>query len=112
MLTIADDIEVVGEVNTHERAVDIVSEAKPDVVLLDLEMPSGGAEETVRRILRLPQPPKIVVTMHDVPRLIQRFIGGGMRGADRAPGSGGGPRRTGGRPVGAGSGDTAAGGAA
>jgi two-component system, NarL family, invasion response regulator UvrY len=77
MLTIADDIEVVGEANTHERAVDIVSEAKPDVVLLDLEMPSGGAEETVRRILRLPKPPKTVVTMHDATRLIQRFIGGG-----------------------------------
>jgi DNA-binding NarL/FixJ family response regulator len=42
MLTIADDIEVVGEANTDERAVDIVSEAKPDAVLLDLEMPGGG----------------------------------------------------------------------
>jgi DNA-binding NarL/FixJ family response regulator len=77
MLTIADDIEVVGEANTHERAVDIVSEAKPDVVPLDLEMPNGETEETVRRILRLPQPPKIFVTMHNAPRLIHRFIGGG-----------------------------------
>ncbi len=45
MLTIADDIEVVGEANTDERAVDIVSEAKPDAVLLDLEMPGGGRRD-------------------------------------------------------------------
>jgi DNA-binding NarL/FixJ family response regulator len=40
MLTTADDIEVVGEGNTHERAVAVVSEARPDVALLDLEMPA------------------------------------------------------------------------
>jgi DNA-binding NarL/FixJ family response regulator len=42
MLTTAEDIEVVGEANTHERALAVVSEARPDVVLLDLEMPGGG----------------------------------------------------------------------
>jgi DNA-binding NarL/FixJ family response regulator len=47
MLTIANDIEVAGEANTNGRAVAAVSEAKSDVVLLDLEMPGGGAEETV-----------------------------------------------------------------
>ncbi len=78
MLTTADDIEVAGEADTHERAVAVVSEEKPDVVLLDLEMPGGGAEETMRRILRLPQPAKVViVTMHDEPRLIRRFVGTG-----------------------------------
>jgi DNA-binding NarL/FixJ family response regulator len=75
MLATAVDIEVVGEANTHERAVLVVSEAGTDVVLLDLEMPGGGAEETVKRILELPRPPKIVVvTMHDEPRLVRRFI--------------------------------------
>ena len=78
MLSTADDIEVAGEANTHERALATVSETRPDVVLLDLEMPGMGAEEAMRRILRLPQPPRIViVTMHDEPRLIRRFIGRG-----------------------------------
>jgi DNA-binding NarL/FixJ family response regulator len=78
MLTTADDIEVVGEGNTHERAVAIVSEAKPDVTLLDLEMPHGTAEKTLRKMLALPQPPRIIiVTMYDEPRLIRRFIGMG-----------------------------------
>jgi DNA-binding NarL/FixJ family response regulator len=75
MLTTADDIEVVGEGNTHERAVAVVSEAGPDVVLLDLEMPHGTAEKTLRKVLALPQPPRIIiVTMYDEPRLIRRYI--------------------------------------
>jgi DNA-binding NarL/FixJ family response regulator len=78
MLTTAEDIEVAGEADTHERAVAVVSEVRPDVVLLDLEMPGGGAEETMSAVLRLAQPPKIViVTMHDEPRLIRHFIGRG-----------------------------------
>ena len=78
MLWTADDIEVVGEANSHDRAIDTVREKSPDVVLLDLEMPNGGAEETMRTMLELPQPPGVViVTMHDEPRLVRRFIGGG-----------------------------------
>lgn len=79
MLTIPDDIEIAGEANTHERAITTVSQTNPDVVLLDLEMPGGGAEETIRKILKLSRPPSIViVTMHDEPRLIRRFIGEGV----------------------------------
>ena len=55
MLPVADDIEVAGEANTHEGAVQIVSQRSPEVVLLDLEMPGGRAEETVLRMLRLPR---------------------------------------------------------
>ena len=78
MLTAADDIEVVGEANAYERAVTVVSESRPDVVLLDLEMPHGTAEETLPKMLALPQPPRIVVvTMYDESRLIRRFIGMG-----------------------------------
>jgi DNA-binding NarL/FixJ family response regulator len=78
MLSTADDIQVVGEGNTHERVVAVVSEARPDVLLLDLEMPNGTAEATLRKLLALPQPPRvIIVTMYDEPRLIRRFIGMG-----------------------------------
>ena len=83
MLTTAEEIRVVGEGNTHERAVAIVSETRPDVVLLDLQMPGGQAETTVRKMLALPQPPRIViVTMHGEPHLILRFI---RHGGERLP---------------------------
>jgi len=78
MLSTAEDIEVVGEANTHDRALAAVSRERPDVVLLDLEMPAGRAEETMQRMLQLPRPPRVViVTMHDEPSLVRRFIGGG-----------------------------------
>jgi len=80
MLSFAGDIEIVGEAATHEEAVAVVSELKPDIVLLDLEMAGGamGADESMRRILGLSQPPRVVVfTMHDEPGMVRRFLGRG-----------------------------------
>jgi DNA-binding NarL/FixJ family response regulator len=58
MLSLAADIEVVAEAATHEEAVAVVSEHRPDVVLLDLEMPDGmGADESISRMLAFPSPP-------------------------------------------------------
>jgi DNA-binding NarL/FixJ family response regulator len=81
MLSLAEDLEVVGEASTHEEAVAVVSELSPDVVLLDLEMPGGiGADESMRWMLDLSSPPSVVVfTMHDEPGMMRRFLarGGG-----------------------------------
>jgi CheY-like chemotaxis protein len=80
MLSLADDIEVGGEASTHEEAVALVSELKPDVVILDLEMPgsSMGADESMGRMLALSPPPKVVVlSMHDEPGMVRRFLGRG-----------------------------------
>lgn len=76
MLSVAEDVEVVGEASTHDEAVAIASDLSPDVVLLDLEMPSGqmGAYESVACMLTLPSPPRVVVlTMHDEPGMVGRF---------------------------------------
>jgi DNA-binding NarL/FixJ family response regulator len=81
MLSFGEDVEVVAEASTHEEAVAVVSELRPDVVLLDLEMPGGamGADESMRRMLGLTEPPKVVVfTMHDEPGTVGRFL---LRGA-------------------------------
>lgn len=75
MLSTAKDIFVVGEAGTFERTVASVSKLRPDVVLLDLEMPGLGAEEAIRRMLEVSSPPRIVVlTMHDEARLARKFI--------------------------------------
>ena len=80
MLSLAGDVEVVDEASTHEESVAVVSELRPDVVLLDLEMPSGsmGADESMRRMLEVSPPPKVVVfSMHDEPGMVRRFLGTG-----------------------------------
>jgi DNA-binding NarL/FixJ family response regulator len=44
MLSFTDDMEVIGEAQDHDGAVELVRERVPDVVLLDLEMPGMGAD--------------------------------------------------------------------
>lgn len=39
MLSFAGDVEVVAEAAAHKEAVAVVSELRPEVVLVDLEMP-------------------------------------------------------------------------
>ena len=80
MLSFARDIEIIGEAATHDEAVAVVSEHRPDVVLLDLEMPGGvmGADESMGRMLGLSPPPGVVVfTMHDEPGIVRYFLSRG-----------------------------------
>jgi DNA-binding NarL/FixJ family response regulator len=80
MLSFAGEVEVVGEASTHEEAVTVVSVLKPDVVLLDLEVPGGsmGADESMGRMLEVSPPPRVVVfSMHDEPGMVRRFLSRG-----------------------------------
>ena len=79
MLSYAGDVEVVGEAADHDEAVSVVFEERPDVVLLDLEMPGMGADGSMRRMLSLsPAPPSVVVfSMHDEPGMVRRFLQSG-----------------------------------
>ncbi len=80
MLSLAGGIEVVGEAADHDEAVAVVSECRPDVVLLDLEVPGAamGADESMERMLALSRAPRVVVfTMHDEPGMVGRFLGRG-----------------------------------
>jgi DNA-binding LytR/AlgR family response regulator len=60
------DVEVVGEASSPAAAVELVREAKPDVVFLDVEMP-GATGLTVAPLVRdRANPPAVVfVTAHE-----------------------------------------------
>jgi DNA-binding NarL/FixJ family response regulator len=75
-----DDIQVVGEAENGAQAIALAKEEKPDVILLDIEMPVMGAERAIEGILRVsPFSKVLVLTMHDEPRLVQNLLTLGAR---------------------------------
>jgi DNA-binding NarL/FixJ family response regulator len=78
LLRSVDGIEVVGAADTGERAIATAEQLRPDVVVLDVEMPGLGARSTVRAIRETSADTRIVVlTMHDDPELIRDLIRSG-----------------------------------
>lgn len=53
MLTDTTDVEVVGQADSGEMAIDLARRVHPDVALLDVNMPGIGGIETTRRLLQI-----------------------------------------------------------
>jgi DNA-binding NarL/FixJ family response regulator len=74
MLQTDAQIEVVGEADNGGQAVALAEKLRPDVVLLDVEMPLMGAGRAMRRMLEnSPTPRVVIVTMHDEPRPVREL---------------------------------------
>jgi DNA-binding NarL/FixJ family response regulator len=54
------DLELVGCAETAERAVELATEHRPDVAVIDWVMPNGGGEAAAREILLRSPDTKIV----------------------------------------------------
>lgn len=65
LLADIDGFEIVGEAASGEEAIEAVRDLKPDVVLMDIQMPGIGGLEATRRCLRLdPELKVIILTVH------------------------------------------------
>ncbi len=80
-LLIDKDIDVLGEAGSGREAVRLCTTLKPDILLLDLEMPDMDGFEVVRSMMAAKSPVKIIVlTMHASEEYAYRLIKSGVSG--------------------------------
>lgn len=76
-----DKIKVVGEAESGEEAVTKARELRPDVVLMDANMPGIGGLEATRRLIRFDPDIKVIaVTVHNEEPYPTKFMQAGAAG--------------------------------
>jgi NarL family two-component system response regulator LiaR len=81
VLATQPDFEVVGEASSGPEAIQCVGASKPDVILLDLEMPDMDGVETLRRLREIdPAVRLIVFTAFDTDERIVKAVQAGAQG--------------------------------
>lgn len=81
VLGTAPGFVVVGEASNGTEAVVLVTRLRPDVLLLDVEMPGPRAAEVIQQVARaVPETQVIVLTMHDDPDMVHELLEAGAAG--------------------------------
>lgn len=83
MLSLADDIEVVGEASNGREAIDLARRERPDVVLMDIHMPDVDGLEATTLILaddRTEACRIVILTTYDADDYVYQAIRAGASG--------------------------------
>jgi DNA-binding NarL/FixJ family response regulator len=81
ILDAEDDIEVIGEAESAERAIFEAISTKPDVVVLDVVMPGkSGIEAAPELLMAVPAAKVLVLSMQDDPRYVRAAFEAGASG--------------------------------
>ena len=81
LLTSYGGLEVVGETTNDQGAVALARQTKPDVVIMQVQMPFEKAREALDQMRAVEPAPKVViVTMFEDPALMRDFLRLGVSG--------------------------------
>jgi DNA-binding NarL/FixJ family response regulator len=81
LLDSEEGIAVVGEAHTGHRALQMIDELKPDIVILDIEMPDINGVEVVNKIVEGAIPVKVLVlSSYDDREYISQMLSLGASG--------------------------------
>ncbi|MCP4425381.1 MAG: response regulator transcription factor [Chloroflexi bacterium] len=61
LLSVRDDIEIVGEADNGEEAIQIAAQTNPDVILMDLRMPVLDGVAATRRLTQIQPDSRVIV---------------------------------------------------
>lgn len=81
LLQAQPDWQVCGEAGDGREAVEKAIQLKPDILILDIGMPSLNGLEATRQILRtIPHARVLILTLHDSDQVVREVLNAGARG--------------------------------
>jgi len=81
LLSTQDDIEIVAEVDTGRGAIERAKELRPDIILMDINLPDLDGIEATRQIKRvLPSTAILALTMHESDEYFFKMMQAGASG--------------------------------
>ncbi len=81
VLTLSDEIEVIDEAGDGQGAINLARRLKPDVMLMDINMPGTNGIEATRVIKReLPSTGIIALTIHEEEEYVLELVRAGVSG--------------------------------
>ena len=81
LLEDSKQVNIVGEAKSGEESIIMAQSLKPDIIMMDVNMPGIGGVEACRRILqRNPKQKIIVLTIHSEQTFPKRMLGIGAKG--------------------------------
>ena len=81
ILSLAEGLEIVGEAASGQEAIALARKYKPDVILMDINMPNGNGIEATKIIKKeMPEVGIIALTIHDDEQYIFELVRAGVSG--------------------------------
>ncbi|MBI2907597.1 MAG: response regulator transcription factor [Chloroflexi bacterium] len=74
------DLEVVGEAETADAAVQLVKDLKPDLAVVDIRMPGDGVKATRRIKQEWPKVEVLILSQYDDPAYLRQALAAGASG--------------------------------